>query len=596
MCLAVAAGGQARFEASAESASGAVRGSGEAPRPWSANRLPAVVGGGFAIPYFPSASDPYGRSGFVRLVNRSGRDGTVAITAFDDGGRRHGAVTLSIQALRTAHFTSSDLEDGHAEKGLSAGVGRPSQGDWWLQLDSELDIKALSYLRTPDGLVTALHDLAPAHGEAHHLAFFNPASNYVQRSLLRLINPGNEPVTVTIRGVDDGGVPSSEVALSIARRAVRTLSASELEEGAADLEGKLGDGTGKWRLMVRADGPLMAMSLMAAPNGNLTNLSSDPGAGAPPLLVGLITKTEDNPFFVTMKQGALRRAQAHGVRLRTFSGQYDGDSATQIEAIETLLDAEADAVLITPSDPAMLGAAVLSARQAGALVIALDTPFDPADAVDGNFATDNFKAGELIGIWARARMDASGREPRIATLDGSAAQVTVDVLRNQGFLQGFGIDIRDPARMYDEDDPRIVGAAATTGSEAGGRRAMEELLRQDASINLVYAINEPAAAGAYAALRAFGVADEVLLVAIDGGCDGVRSVASGELDATAMQYPLRMAALGIDAVVEYHRWGTRPQNSPGLDFHDTGTALVTDAPVAQVPSITSSRALGECWG
>ena len=314
------------------------------------------------------------------------------------------------------------------------------------------------------------------------------------------------------------------------------------------------------------------------------------------LLVGLITKTESNPFFVRMREGALRRAGELGVELRTFAGRYDGDTAAQIQAIETLLAAGANGILITPSDPVTLLGLVEQAREAGAVVIALDTPFDPPHAVDATFATDNFRAGELIGMWARGRMGAAAAQARIATLDGSAAQVTVDVLRNQGFLKGFGIDIRNVRRMYDEDDPRLAGNAFTMGTEAGGRRAMERLMREDPTINLVYAINEPAAAGAHAVLRALGVAEDVLLVTIDGSCAGVRSVAAGEFGATSMQFPLRMATLGVEAVVELFTTGRSPQNTPGLDFHDTGVALVADAAAPGVPSIGTGEGLSECWG
>ena len=311
--------------------------------------------------------------------------------------------------------------------------------------------------------------------------------------------------------------------------------------------------------------------------------------------MGLITKTDANPFFVKMKEGALRRAVALGVELRTFAGLYDGDSESQVQAIETLLAEGAQGILITPSDPAALDGPVGRARQAGVLVIALDTPFDPPNAVDATFATDNFRAGELVGMWSRARMGAAATEARIVTLDLSSVQVTVDVLRNQGFLEGFGIDIGNPRRMYDEDDPRIVGSGATMGTEAGGRSAMERLMREHPSINLVYAINEPAA-GAYAALRALGVADNVLIVTIDGSCSGVSSVAAGEFGATVMQYPLRMATLGVEAVVEFFETGRRPTNTPGLDFHDTGTALVTDVPAPGGPSIGTGRGLRDCWG
>ena len=313
-------------------------------------------------------------------------------------------------------------------------------------------------------------------------------------------------------------------------------------------------------------------------------------------IVGLITKTDSNPFFVTMKQAARRKAGKLGLELRTYAGQYDGDSKAQVEALESLLAAGANGVLITPSDPAALAGAVRRAREAGVVVIALDTPFDPADSVDATFATDNFRAGELIGMWARTRLGEAARSARIATLDLSAAQVTVDVLRNQGFLKGFGIDIRDRGKMHDEDDARIVGSGATLGTEAGGRAAMEVLMRKEPGIDVVYAVNEPAATGAHAALMALGLENDVLIVSIDGGCAGVRHVAAGAIGATAMQYPLRMASLGMEAVVEFYRTGRRPEKPPGPGFHDTGVTLVTDQPVPGVPSISTERGLKECWG
>ena len=317
-------------------------------------------------------------------------------------------------------------------------------------------------------------------------------------------------------------------------------------------------------------------------------------AGEP--IVGLIVKTDANPFFVTMKEAARERAGELGVELRSFAGKYDGDAATQVEAVESLVAAGAAGILIAPSDPAALAGAVGEARASGVLVIALDTPFDPADTVDATFATDNVRAGELIGEWARATMGGDADTAKIATLDGSGTQVTVEVMRNQGFLRGFGIDLADPATMYDEDDARLAGHGASFGSEQGGRAAMEKLLRQEPGIDVVYAINEPAAAGAHAALEALGMENDVVVVSVDGGCRGVAMVASGTLGATAMQYPVRMAALGVEAAVEFARTGRKPQNTPGVEFHDTGVTLVTDQPVPGIPSISSERAQMECWG
>ena len=318
-------------------------------------------------------------------------------------------------------------------------------------------------------------------------------------------------------------------------------------------------------------------------------------AQADDVIVGLITKTNTNPFFVKMREGAQARAEAMGVELRSFAGKYDGDNEAQIEAIESLVAAGAKGILITPSDPVGLADTVRRAREAGVLVIALDTPFDPPESADATFATDNFRAGELIGQWAAAKMGDISKA-KIATLDLSEAQITVDVLRNQGFLRGFGVDVKDINRMYDEDDPRIVGGDSTQGSEEGGRTAIENLMQKDPGINVIHTINEPAAAGAYEGLKSFGMAGKVLIVSVDGGCPGVQNVKEGIIGATSMQFPLRMASLGVEAVAEFAKSGKMPENTEGLGFFDTGVELVTDEPVEGIPSITSDEALTKCWG
>jgi len=309
----------------------------------------------------------------------------------------------------------------------------------------------------------------------------------------------------------------------------------------------------------------------------------------------LITKTDTNPFFVKMREGAVAAAEAAGINLQTYAGAIDGDVAGQIAAVETCIAAGASGILITPSDSRALAPVVTQAREAGILVIALDTPFEPADTADATFATDNFRAGELIGQWAAATM-ADPSEARIALLDLNASEVSVDYLRNNGFLQGFGVDIMDPTDIGDETDERIVGNDVTNGNEEGGRTAMENLLQLDSSINVVYTINEPAAAGAYEALRAFGLEDQALIVSVDGGCPGVQNVADGVIGATSMQFPLLMASLGIEAIAAFAADGTMPANTEGLDFFDTGVRLVTDQPVDGIESITSTEALELCWG
>jgi fructose transport system substrate-binding protein len=313
-------------------------------------------------------------------------------------------------------------------------------------------------------------------------------------------------------------------------------------------------------------------------------------------LVCLITKTDTNPFFVKMKEGAEAKAGELGMELQSYAGKIDGDVETQVAAVETCAASGAKGILITPSDSRALVPVIKQARDAGVLVIALDTPFEPADAADATFATDNFKAGELIGQWAKTKLGDDAANAKIALLDLNPSEVSVDYLRDQGFLTGFGIDVKDPKDIGDEDDPRIVGNDVTNGNEEGGRTAMENLLQKDPEINVVYTINEPAAAGAYEALKALGREGDVLIVSVDGGCPGVQNVKEGVIGATSMQFPLLMASLGVEAVKTFADSGKKPEPSPGLDFYNTGVELITDEPVDGLESLSSDEGLEKCWG
>ncbi len=336
-------------------------------------------------------------------------------------------------------------------------------------------------------------------------------------------------------------------------------------------------------------GLLMASAIGLAMAGAST-------ASAEEVIVGLITKTNNNPFFVKMKEGAEAKAKEVGVELRSFAGKYDGDNEGQVAAIESLISAGAKGILITPSDTKAIVPTIQKAREAGILVIALDTPLDPIDAADATFATDNFKAGQLIGEWAAKTLGDKAADAKIAFLDALENQPTVDMLRDQGFMQGFGIDIMDPTRYGEETDPRIVGHQWGKGAEEGGRTGMENLLQKDPDVNVVYTINEPTAAGAYEALKAAGKENDVLMTSVDGGCPGVKNVEAGVIGATSMQFPLLMASMGVEAVAEFAKSGKKPEPTPGLDFFDTGVALITDKPVDGVPSITSAEGLTKCWG
>ena len=229
------------------------------------------------LPLFVSASHQT-LQGFARIINLSDRDGEVTIHAIDDTGERFGPVTLSLEAKKTQHFNSDDLKDGNTDKRLSGGVGT-GQGNWRLELETNLDIDPLIYTRPRgEGFITSTHDVV-AQGESMRwrVPFFNPGSNTAQQSWLRVVNTSGIGTAVTIEGLDDDGAAGVDVVrFDLAADAARTLSAQDLERGSSDstFAGRLGDGEGKWQLFVSADEPIQLMNLLFSDSGHLTNLST----------------------------------------------------------------------------------------------------------------------------------------------------------------------------------------------------------------------------------------------------------------------------------------------------------------------------------
>jgi len=304
-------------------------------------------------------------------------------------------------------------------------------------------------------------------------------------------------------------------------------------------------------------------------------------------IIGLITKTDTNPFFVKMKEGAQAEATKRGAKLLTGAGKVDGDNAGQITVLENMVAAGAKTILIAASDSAGIVPAIAKARAAGVMVIALDTPTEPVSAVDALFATDNYKAGLLIGQYAKKAM--AGKKAVIAAMDYNPGQ-PVGVLRHNGFLAGFGVS-GITAETKTQVDTGVVCSQNSSGDQAKGQTAMENCLQKNPDINLVYTINEPAAAGAYQALKAAGKEKDVLIVSVDGGCAGVRNVQSGVIGATSQQYPLKMASMGVAAGVTYAKTGKKVSG-----YTDTGVTLITDKAVAGVRSKDSKFGLANCWG
>ena len=285
---------------------------------------------------FEPSADP-DRQGFVRIINHSAEAGEILVEAVDDSGMRVGPVTLAIGAGEATHFNSDDLEAGSARKGLPDGVGPPSAGIWRLELSSLLDIEVLSYARTSDGFVTSLHDTAPATAGVHRVVFLNPGRNVGQVGRLRLINPGTEDAFVTIAGTDDGGGVSTEVVVDVPAGTAREWTAAELESGSGT-DGALGDGDGKWRLRISSGSPVVAMSLIESPTGNLTNLSTlprTPGLAEGTYMVPLLPSASDT----SGRQGFVRVVNHSGEAAEVRIGAYD-NTVWEYEALALAVGAD----------------------------------------------------------------------------------------------------------------------------------------------------------------------------------------------------------------------------------------------------------------
>ncbi|WP_407069303.1 sugar ABC transporter substrate-binding protein [Leptothrix ochracea] len=325
------------------------------------------------------------------------------------------------------------------------------------------------------------------------------------------------------------------------------------------------------------------LSLAAATLACMT-LMAGPAQAEDKIVIGLITKTDTNPFFVKMKEGAQAEAKKLGAKLMTASGKKDGDTASQINAIENMVTAGAKTLLITSSGDAIIPA-VKKAQAKGVQVIALDSPFEGADAL---FATNNYQAGVLIGQYAKASL--GGKPAKIAMLDLFPGH-PVGAQRHNGFMSGFGLKAFDAKSNELSSTPETVCAADTDGNQAKGQTAMENCLQKDAAINVVYTINEPAAAGAYNALKKAGKEKGVLIVSVDGGCAGIADVGKGVIAATSQQYPLKMASMGVAAGVDYAKGGKKASG-----YVDTGVTLIAGKAVAGVDSKDVKTGTDLCWG
>ena len=295
--------------------------------------------------------------------------------------------------------------------------------------------------------------------------------------------------------------------------------------------------------------------------------------------IGIVEQQASNPFFVNLEAAAKAEAQAHGLTVITAESATAGDSATQVTAIQDMINRGVKGISLDPANATAVVPAVQQAAAAGILVVAVNTETSPSSAVAATYETDNLAGGKLMGEYAKAKIGTT--KPVVALLDYDLTDKTSKA-RHDGFLAGFGIA---------EGSPEIAAEIQTQANADSGQTAMENMLSAHPTINVVYTINEPMAVGAAAAIKAANLGHPVVLVSIDGSCSGVQAVKSGQIGATVMQFPSKMGKQAVDAIINYVNTGQKPSG-----IIDTGTSLITDQPITGVQSQDTTWGLQNCWG
>lgn len=291
-------------------------------------------------------------------------------------------------------------------------------------------------------------------------------------------------------------------------------------------------------------------------------------------LACLITLSDTDPFFVSLREAATIRATELGVSLKVYASKDDGDNNSQVAAIETCIADGAKGILITPSDAVAVVPSVRKARDAGILVVALDTSLDPSNAADATIAIGSEKAAELVGMWTASMLGEKAEEMVVGFVDDSETQQNSELLRNQGFLKGLGEGIGEASALGSGANTPLVSHEYSNSSSEGARKATEKLLSDNPHIDVIHVDDGWAALGAFEALKAVGKVDDVLIVSADGDCQSIKGLTEGMSGAVVLRDPRRIARLGIESVKTFSDSGSIPVPLNANDFSSIGLKLV----------------------
>lgn len=242
--------------------------------------------------------------------------------------------------------------------------------------------------------------------------------------------------------------------------------------------------------------------------------------------VGLVVSTLNNPFFVTLRDGAVKQAKAAGVELIVLDSQ--NDAAKEVSNVEDLVSQKVGAILINPTDSDAVGAAIKIANRQKIPVITLDRGAS-AGTVVSHIASDNVAGGKMAGEFLVKALGGAGKVVELEGIAGTSAARD----RGKGFNAALG-----------GTKLQVVARQVADFDRAKGLSVMENILQAQPAVDAVFAHNDEMALGALKAIQGSG--RKIKVVGFDATDDAVAAVKAGTLTATVAQQPALIGSLGID--------------------------------------------------
>ncbi len=256
--------------------------------------------------------------------------------------------------------------------------------------------------------------------------------------------------------------------------------------------------------------------------------------GEEEVTLGLSVSTLNNPFFVTLRDGAQEAADELGVNLVVVDSQ--NDAATEASNIEDLIQRGVDALLINPTDSEAAVPSVRKANDAGIPVFTIDRSAEGGEVVS-HIASDNVAGGEMAGEYLAKQLNNEGKVVELEGIPGTSAA------RDRG--KGFN------NVMDQKGDIEIVARQAANFNRTEGLNVFQNILQAQSEIDGVFAHNDEMVLGAIQAAESAGRADEIVFVGFDAVDDAVAAIKDGRLDATIAQQPAEIGSLGVETANKY---------------------------------------------